>query len=48
MFAENSLADRINVYDIMSKPVLSVSLEISILYRARMFQQIDLSDAPII
>ena len=48
VLAENRSAERINVYEIMAKPVLSVSPEMNIRYCARLFQQFDLSRAPVV
>ena len=40
--------ERVNVYEIMAKPVLSVSPEMDIRYCARLFERFDLSRAPVI
>ncbi len=48
VLAENRPVERVNVYEIMAKPVLSVSPEMNIRYCARMFQQFDLSRAPVV
>ena len=40
--------ERVNVYEIMSKPVLGVSPEMDIRYCARMFDKFGLSLAPVI
>ncbi len=48
VLAENKSVERVNVYEIMAKPVLSVSPEMNIRYCARMFQQFDLSRAPVV
>jgi len=48
VLAENRSVDRTNVYEIMAKPVLSVSPEMNIRYCARLFQQFDLSRAPVV
>lgn len=40
--------ERVNIYEIMSKPVLSVSPDMDIRYCARMFEQFGLSRAPVI
>ena len=48
VLADNRSAERINVYEIMAKPVLSVSPDMSIRYCARLFQQFDLSRAPVV
>ena len=40
--------ERVNIYEIMSKPVISVRPEMDIRYCARMFEQFGLSRAPVI
>lgn len=40
--------DRVNLYEIMSKPVISVAPEMNIRYCARMMQRFGLSLAPVI
>lgn len=39
--------DRVNVYEIMTKPVLSVSPHMDIRYCVRMFEKFGLSQAPV-
>ncbi len=41
-------ADRINVYEIMSKPVISVDPDMDIRYCARLFERFGLTLAPVI
>lgn len=41
-------ADRVNVYEIMSKPVISVTPEMDIRYCARLFERFGLTLAPVI
>ena len=41
-------ADRVNVYEIMSKPVISVDPEMDIRYCARLFERFGLTLAPVI
>jgi predicted transcriptional regulator len=41
-------ADRVNVYEIMSKPVVSVDPEMDIRYCARLFERFGLTLAPVI
>ena len=48
VLADNRSAERVNVYEIMAKPVLTVSPEMNIRYCARLFQQFDLSRAPVV
>ena len=40
--------DRVNVYEVMSKPVISVDPEMDIRYCARMFERFGLSRAPVL
>jgi len=40
--------DRVNVYEVMSKPVISVDPEMDIRYCARMFEKFGLSRAPVL
>ena len=40
--------ERVNIYEIMSKPVISVRPDMDIRYCARMFEQFGLSRAPVI
>ncbi|RUR27387.1 CBS domain-containing protein [Vreelandella andesensis] len=48
VLASNRPAERINLYEIMSKPVLSIRPEMNIRYCARLFDQFGLSLAPIV
>lgn len=48
VLARNRSPERTNVYEIMSKPVLSVSPEMDIRYCARLFQRFGISTAPVI
>ncbi|MFV2060868.1 MAG: CBS domain-containing protein [Gammaproteobacteria bacterium] len=48
VLANNRSVERINVYEIMAKPVLTVAPDMNIRYCARLFQQFDLSRAPVI
>jgi len=48
VLADNRSAERINVYEIMAKPVLTVSADMNIRYCAKLFQQFDLSRAPVV
>lgn len=41
-------ADRVNVYEIMSKPVISVDPDMDIRYCARLFERFGLALAPVI
>ena len=48
VLARDRAPARINLYEIMSKPVLGVDPEMDIRYCARMFEQFGLSAAPVI
>ena len=46
--AKNRALDRVNVYEIMAKPVLSVRPDMEIRYCARLFENFGISHAPVI
>ena len=48
VLARNRSPERTNVYEIMSKPVLSVKPEMDIRYCARLFHRFGISTAPVI
>ena len=48
VLARDRSPKRVNVYEIMSKPVISVRPEMDIRYCARMFEKFGLSRAPVI
>ena len=48
VLARNRPPERVNVYEIMSKPVLSVRPEMDIRYCARLFHRFGISAAPVI
>jgi predicted transcriptional regulator len=48
VLASNRSPERTNVYEIMSKPVLSVQPEMDIRYCARLFHRFGVSAAPVI
>ena len=48
VLARNRSPERTNVYEIMSKPVLSVRPEMDIRYCARLFERFGISAAPVI
>ena len=48
VIAEDRSPQRVNVYEIMSKPVVSVRPEMDIRYTARLFSQFGLAVAPVI
>ncbi|MEZ9626822.1 CBS domain-containing protein [Aliivibrio fischeri] len=45
---QNRSAERINIYEIMTKPVLSVSPDMNIKYCARLFERFEISRAPVL
>ncbi|MCP3673047.1 MAG: CBS domain-containing protein [Gammaproteobacteria bacterium] len=48
VLASDRSPERVNVYEVMTKPVLPVSAEMDIRYCARLFQNLGLSFAPVI
>lgn len=48
ILAKDRSPDRVNVYEVMSKPVISVDPEMDIRYCARLFDKFGLSRAPVI
>jgi len=48
VLAKDRAPDRVNIYEIMSKPVLSVNPEMDIRYCARLFARFELSRAPVV
>jgi len=48
VLARDRSPERVNVYEIMSKPVISVRPAMDIRYCARMFEQFGLSRAPVV
>ena len=48
VLAKDRAPERVNIYEIMSKPVISVDPDMDIRYCARMFEQFGLSRAPVI
>lgn len=48
VLAKDRPADRINIYEVMSKPVITVDPEMDIRYCARLFTQYDISRAPVV
>ena len=48
VLAQDRSAARVNVYEVMSKPVISVDPSMDIRYCARMFEKFGLSRAPVI
>lgn len=47
VLAKDRAPERVNVYEIMNKPVLTVSPDMDIRYCARQFEQFGLSRAPV-
>jgi predicted transcriptional regulator len=48
VLARNLSPNRVNIYEIMSKPVISVDPEMDIRYCARLFDRMGLSRAPVL
>ncbi len=48
VLARDRAADRVNVYEIMAKPVISVHANMDIRYCARLFERFDLTRAPVV
>ena len=48
VLAKDRSPDRINVYEIMTKPLLTVTPDMDIRYCARYFEKFDLSRAPVV
>ena len=48
VLAKDRAAERVNVYEIMSKPVIAVDPEMDVRYCARMFESFGLSNAPVV
>ena len=48
VIAQNRAAERVNVYEIMSKPVLTLPAEMNIKYAVRMLVRFDLSRALVV
>jgi len=48
VLAKDKSPDRVNIYEIMTKPVMTVGPEMDIRYCARMFDRFGLSRAPVI
>jgi len=46
--AQNRAPERVNVYEVMAKPVIAVDPEMNIRYCARLFARFELSRAPVI
>jgi len=48
VLAKDRAPDRVNVYEVMAKPVISVDPQMDIRYCARLFENFGLSRAPVI
>ena len=48
VIAENRAPERVSVYEIMAKPILSVRPEMEIRYCARLFENFGISHAPVV
>ena len=48
VLAQNRSPDRVNIYEIMTKPVLSVQPDMNIRYCARLFEHFGISTAPVL
>ena len=48
VIAQDRAPERVNVYEIMAKPVLSVRPDMDIRYCARLFQNFGISHAPVV
>ena len=48
VLAKDRAPERVNVYEIMAKPVISVDPDMDIRYCARLFERFELSRAPVI
>ncbi len=48
VLARDRSPERVNIYEIMSKPLLSVNPDMDIRYCARLFNRFDLSRAPVV
>ena len=48
VLAHDRAPDRVNIYEIMSKPVIAVDSHMDIRYCARLFDRLNLSRAPVI
>jgi len=46
--SQNKSPDRVNVYEIMTKPIVSVDATMDIRYCSRLFERLKLSRAPVV
>ena len=48
VLARDKAPERVNVYEIMSKPVISIEPELDVRYCARLFERFGISNAPVV
>lgn len=48
VLAPNRAPERVNIYEVMAKPVICVDPDMNIRYCARLFDRVDLSRAPVV
>lgn len=48
VLANNRSAERVNIYEIMTKPALSVNPDMNVKYCARLFERFSISQAPVV
>ena len=48
VLAKDKSSDRVNVYEVMTKPVIQISPDMDIRYCARLFTRFDMSRAPVL
>ena len=48
VLSKNRAPERVNVHEIMAKPVISVRPDMEIRYCARLFENFDISHAPVV
>jgi CBS domain-containing protein len=48
VIGQNRSPERVNVYEVMAKPVITVDPEMNIRYCARLFDRFELSRAPVV
>jgi len=47
VIAKNRAPERVNVYEVMAKPIVMVRPDMKVRYCARMFEEFDISHAPV-
>ncbi len=48
VLAKDKAPDRVNIYEVMTKPIITINPEMDIRYAARLFSRFDLSRAPVV